>query len=87
MGRVIFNALGERNLRGAFESCEFFGDKRSNSRDIMRNIVKCAFSVANVEDVVLLCPGFSSLDMFNGYDQRGCVYEECVRGLIGGECI
>ncbi|MDR2436310.1 MAG: UDP-N-acetylmuramoyl-L-alanine--D-glutamate ligase [Puniceicoccales bacterium] len=86
MGRVIFDALDERNLRGAFESCEFFGDERSNSQDIMRNIVGSAFSVASAEDVVLLCPGFSSLDMFTGYDQRGCMYEECVDGLIGDEC-
>jgi UDP-N-acetylmuramoylalanine--D-glutamate ligase len=83
MGRVISNALDERNLKGTFERCEFFGDKRSDSQDIMRDIVKCALSVTNVEDVVPLCPGFSSLDMFTGYDQRGCMYEQCVEGLIG----
>jgi UDP-N-acetylmuramoylalanine--D-glutamate ligase len=82
-GREIFDALGKKNLRNAFDHCEFFGDCRSNSPAIMRDIVKCAFGVASVGDVVLLCPGFSSLDMFSGYDQRGCVYEECVEGLIG----
>ncbi|MDR2720710.1 MAG: hypothetical protein LBB15_00280 [Puniceicoccales bacterium] len=83
MGRVIFNTLSERNLISSFENCKFFGDKKSLSQDIMRDVVKCAFSVASVEDMVLLCPGFSSLDMFSGYDQRGRMYEECIEGLNG----
>ncbi|MDR3273854.1 MAG: UDP-N-acetylmuramoyl-L-alanine--D-glutamate ligase [Puniceicoccales bacterium] len=80
-GRTIFDALNGNNFIKMFEYCKFFGDNRSDSLTIMRNAVKFSFSVADAEDVVLLCPGFSSLDMFSGYDQRGCLYEECVEGL------
>ncbi|MDR1255315.1 MAG: UDP-N-acetylmuramoyl-L-alanine--D-glutamate ligase [Puniceicoccales bacterium] len=83
MGKIIFIALYKNNLMKTFEHCEFFGDLQVDSPNIMRNMVRYAFSIANGSDIILLCPGFSSLDMFSGYDQRGCLYEKYVGELAG----
>jgi UDP-N-acetylmuramoylalanine-D-glutamate ligase len=47
----------------------------------MRNAAKFSFGAANAEDVMLLCPGLSSVGMFGRCDQRGYLYEECVEEL------
>lgn len=80
-GKIIFDALNKSNFIKMFDCCEFFGNYLSDSQIVMRNLVKRAFSIAKGGDIVLLCPGFSSLDMFSGYDQRGFLFEECVKKL------
>ncbi|MBP8256811.1 MAG: UDP-N-acetylmuramoyl-L-alanine--D-glutamate ligase [Opitutaceae bacterium] len=43
--------------------------------------VRGAAALAAAGDNVLLSPGFSSLDQFRGYDDRGCQFEELVSNL------
>jgi len=57
------------------------------SRDVMRQAVNRAATMAQPGDTVLLAPGAASLDIWTGYDQRGDDFAAAVRGLVGGhEC-
>jgi UDP-N-acetylmuramoylalanine--D-glutamate ligase len=43
--------------------------------------VKTAAADAVAGDVVVLAPACSSFDQFTGYEQRGRVFKELVKGL------
>jgi UDP-N-acetylmuramoylalanine--D-glutamate ligase len=47
----------------------------------MQEAVERAAELACPGDVVLLSPACASFDMFEGYEQRGRVFAEAVRGL------
>jgi UDP-N-acetylmuramoylalanine--D-glutamate ligase len=47
----------------------------------MKEAVERAAELARPGDVVLLSPACASFDMFEGYEQRGRVFAEAVRGL------
>lgn len=47
----------------------------------MEEAVRKAHALANPEDVVLLSPGCSSFDWYQGYEQRGAAFQEAVRKL------
>ncbi|MCX8006903.1 MAG: UDP-N-acetylmuramoyl-L-alanine--D-glutamate ligase [Coriobacteriia bacterium] len=47
----------------------------------LRDAVARASSVAEAGDAVLLSPGCASFDEFTGYEQRGEVFRELVRGM------
>lgn len=48
----------------------------------MAEAVQRAKAVAEAGDLVLLAPGCSSFDMFSGYEERGRIFADLVRGLI-----
>jgi UDP-N-acetylmuramoylalanine--D-glutamate ligase len=47
----------------------------------MKEAVERAAELAHPGDVVLLSPACASFDMFEGYEQRGQVFADAVRGL------
>ncbi len=50
--------------------------------ETMEEAVRLAHALAQPGDTVLLSPACASFDMFKGYDHRGQVYCEAVRGLL-----
>lgn len=63
-------AKGFKDLNKTVEGCE-----------TMQDAVFSAFEKAEPKNIVLLSPGFSSLDMFENYDQRGSSFENAVMSL------
>ncbi|MDR1432935.1 MAG: UDP-N-acetylmuramoyl-L-alanine--D-glutamate ligase [Puniceicoccales bacterium] len=57
--------------------CKFFSREESVEK-LMDSVVRYAFSLALDGDVVLLSPGFSSLDWFKNYEERGKFFEKSV---------
>ena len=47
----------------------------------MQDAVFSAFYKAEANDIILLSPGFSSLDMYDNYNQRGTSFENVVMRL------
>jgi UDP-N-acetylmuramoylalanine--D-glutamate ligase len=47
----------------------------------MPEAVARAVHIARPGDVVLLAPGYTSLDMFDNYERRGDVFRQAARGL------
>jgi UDP-N-acetylmuramoylalanine--D-glutamate ligase len=64
--------------------CKFFPFD-GNAEKTMDAAVFCAFSLASDGDVVLLSPGFSSLDFFKDYAERGKFFENSVLLLKSDE--
>ena len=48
--------------------------KNMPKEKIMQNLVEQAYLQASDGDIVLLSPGYSSLDMFSSYDERGNLF-------------
>ena len=51
--------------------------------ETLENAIKRAHAVAQPGDVVLLAPACASFDQFKGYEHRGRLFKEVVRGLAG----
>ena len=49
--------------------------------DSLPEAVSMAASLATEGDTVMLVPGCASFDMFSGFEERGAVFREAVRGL------
>lgn len=73
-------ALGKNNEK-IMEAFSFLPkDSRVNTQD-METAVKEAFSKAEKGDVVLLSPGFASFDLFHSAEERGEIFQACVKAL------
>lgn len=72
-------ALGELSERLASEAPEGLRVVRASS---MADAVERARDAAKPGDAVLLAPASSSFDMFTSFEQRGDVFEACVRALV-----
>ena len=57
------------------------GVVRTESAADMDGAVKSAAGLAQAGDSVLLSPACASLDMYSGYEERGRIFEDAVRGL------
>lgn len=59
---------------------------RTNARHAiyasLEDATAAAMNAATSGDIVLLSPGFASLDQFSGYAERGIRYEQAVLGLL-----
>jgi UDP-N-acetylmuramoylalanine--D-glutamate ligase len=53
--------------------------------ETLENAVRKAHAVAQAGDVVLLAPACASFDQFKNYEQRGQVFKDIVRKLVGEE--
>ena len=62
-----------------------FGDRvRTERAGDLPYAVRRAAALARTGDTVLLSPACASFDMFTGFEHRGRVFKECVRGLEEG---
>ena len=79
-GRVkrVFLIGESRNILATFLGAE--GVSHHVCRDLAE-AVKLADSLAEKEDNILLSPGFSSLDQFSGYADRGQKFQTLVGSL------
>ena len=50
--------------------------------DSMASAVKAAWHLAKEQDVVLLSPACSSLDMFTNFEHRGQVFRQCIEEIV-----
>ena len=50
--------------------------------DGMASAVKAAWHLAKEQDVVLLSPACSSLDMFTNFEHRGQVFRQCIKEMV-----
>ena len=48
----------------------------------MASAVKAAWHLAKEQDVVLLSPACSSLDMFASFEHRGQVFRQCIEEMV-----
>ncbi|MDR1457848.1 MAG: UDP-N-acetylmuramoyl-L-alanine--D-glutamate ligase [Puniceicoccales bacterium] len=75
-GKILCQDL-DASLVKKLEACKFFPNDGGLEK-LMVDIVKYAFTIAEDGDVVLLSPGFSSLDWFKDYAERGKFFENGV---------
>ncbi|MDR2603237.1 MAG: UDP-N-acetylmuramoyl-L-alanine--D-glutamate ligase [Puniceicoccales bacterium] len=76
-GKVLYQALDANLIKNLEVAYKFFPND-GNLEKLMVDIVKYAFTIAEEGDVVLLSPGFSSLDWFKDYAERGKFFENGV---------
>ncbi|MDR2432773.1 MAG: UDP-N-acetylmuramoyl-L-alanine--D-glutamate ligase [Puniceicoccales bacterium] len=76
-GKVLCQALDAGSVKNLKMTYRFFPND-GNLEKLMADIVKYAFAIAEDGDVVLLSPGFSSLDWFKDYAERGNFFENGV---------
>lgn len=57
----------------------------ADNSDVMVEAVKAALGVAKPGDVVLLAPSAASMDQFDDYAQRGRLFVQAVKEILGGE--
>ena len=58
--------------------------KRAECFSDLQEAVASAYRSAEAGDAILFSPGFSSYDMFEGFEDRGTCYERAVHGLKNG---
>ncbi len=58
-------------------------EKNSSSENFMDEIVRVAKDIAEAGDVVLLAPACASMDQFISYAQRGSLFVDSVRRIVG----
>ncbi|MDR1528308.1 MAG: UDP-N-acetylmuramoyl-L-alanine--D-glutamate ligase [Puniceicoccales bacterium] len=75
-GKILYQTMGA-NLIKNLEAYAFFPND-GDLEKLMAHIAEYAFIVAEDGDVVLLSPGFSSLDWFKDYADRGKFFENGV---------
>lgn len=62
---------------------ELSGDAAMERADDMPDAVRRAHEAAEAGDIVLLAPACASFDMFKGFEHRGEVFKEAVKGRQG----
>ncbi|MDR2776953.1 MAG: UDP-N-acetylmuramoyl-L-alanine--D-glutamate ligase [Puniceicoccales bacterium] len=76
-GKILYQAMDTSLVKNLGVTYKFFPNDR-NLKKLMVDIVEYAFDIAVDGDVVLLSPGFSSLDWFKDYADRGKFFENGV---------
>ncbi|MDR1233521.1 MAG: hypothetical protein LBJ75_04685, partial [Puniceicoccales bacterium] len=76
-GKILYQAMEMSLVKNPKVPCKFFPND-GDLEKLMAHIVEYAFAIASDGDVVLLSPGFSSLDWFEGYAERGKFFENGV---------
>lgn len=76
---ILLGESGEK-IRAAVEEFDF---KKVHQAKSMDEAVELAYSLAELEDVVLLSPACASFDMFKSAEHRGEVFIEAVKRLEG----
>ncbi|MDR2778725.1 MAG: UDP-N-acetylmuramoyl-L-alanine--D-glutamate ligase [Puniceicoccales bacterium] len=77
MGKILYQAVNESSTKNLGMVCKFFPNN-GNLEKVMADVVEYAFALSEDGDAVLLSPGFSSLDWFENYAERGKFFENGV---------